>query len=153
MARRGWKVSQAQADDLAELAAALETRPIDGMRLIATWIGEAPKKGDLQRYVLDRGNALRAERAAAADQREADWEQTKATAPSLAPELAGAMARANGNGSRVDRETAIDQLRAVRGSVPEPAWTSMLERYHVSEEDLEDPVDFDDPPPKEAAHG
>jgi hypothetical protein len=149
MARRGWRFSAAQADDLAELAANLETHPIDGLRQIAGWIDEASKRGDLHRLILDRGNALRAERATAADQREADWQATKAAAPTLSPDIAAMTPASAANGaSRVSREAAIEQLRTVRGQVPEPAWTQMLERYHVSETELEEPVSFD--PPEEA---
>lgn len=142
MAKRGWKVSRKQADDLAELAANLETRPIDGMKLIASWIAEAPRKGDLQRLVLDRGNALRAERLAAADQREAAWNATKDQAPALSPAISRQLNGTNGHSSRLTREQLIEQFRTYRGQVDDALLEPQLARHGLSIADLEDPVDF-----------
>lgn len=151
MAKRGWKVSRKQADNLAELAANLETRPIDGMKLIATWIAEAPRKGDLQRMVLDRGNRLRAERMATADRAEASWSATKAETPELAPALARRVNGANGH-ARLSREEAIARWQPYYGQLEPTLLAAQIEPYGLTLTDLET-VDFDEPPPQEETHG
>jgi hypothetical protein len=146
---RGWRVSQAQAEDLAEIAN--NERPSEhdvrgGFEVIAGWIREAPKRGDLHRYVLDRENQLKAERLAAADEREADWSDAKAGAGSLATSIAERLSMpngSNGHGSRLSREQLVEQFRTYRGEVADELLEPQLARHGLTLADLDvEEVDF-----------
>lgn len=146
---RGWRVSQAQADDLAEIAN--NERPSEhdvrgGFEVIASWVREAPKTGDLHRHLLDRENRLKGDRLAAADAAEADWSEAKAAAPALAPDLAAGMTAngSNGHGSRLSREELVAKFRPYRGQIADELLERQLVPHGLTLADLEDPVSFEE---------
>lgn len=122
---RGWRFSPAQADSLAEVASFERTGGDadrrSGFATVAGWIRDAPTTGDLLEHVFATSTRLRRERMA------------KATPP------------ANGSAKPIARATAIAKLREYRGRVDAEQWARLLERYHVSEADLEDEIDWNEP--------
>ncbi len=141
--------SQAEWDDWAEevdnefpAGTGKGRDPKAGWRWLAKVLGAAPRDvSDVKRWFFDEQRRVKDERLASADQREETWDEVKHADP-------GPIARAMvGNGigpsiahqSGMTHEKAIAQLRRVRGQLNADAWQSLLERYGVTEDELDAP--------------
>jgi hypothetical protein len=110
--------------------------------------------GDPIEAAFDEVNRLIGERKAAADADEQRWQVDKeaerraaAASPIVAQLAAGGIGPGIARQSAVTHDKAIAQLRRVRGQLNGDAWQALLERYGVTEAEL------DEPELQEAAHG
>lgn len=128
-----------------------------GRRWCASVIRSAPKGVSLLEHLVDHENRIRAERQAKADAEEEAWQRQKA-GERAAAEASPIAQRVVGNGigpaiarqSALSHDKALLQLRRVRGQLNADAWQALLERYGVTEDEL-DAADADEL--SEAAHG
>lgn len=116
--------------------------PTRGWQWLADQLAALPKDaGSPLDAFLAGYNAELERRRAAADDDDRAWQETKARyaddPEGMAQAAGDAMRSSPRNGHHVDRAQAIALLRQVRGQVTDEAWTSMLTRHHVTEEELD----------------
>lgn len=129
-------------------------------RRLADWLRKlASDAGDPLEALWAQVNRSKAERDAAARARLEQHEATKGAElhPSIATgfQPGSQVPAPNGGGARMSRAEVIDYLRPLRGSLEAGPWRTLLERYEVSEADLDQA--FDEPDfgtgPEAGAHG
>jgi len=89
---RGWRFTPKQAAllaDFADLERRSEYDALSGFEAIAGWVADAPTKGDLIALLKQRHRALKAERRAGADAREAEYQRRKAAEAAQFPRVPG----------------------------------------------------------------
>jgi hypothetical protein len=145
-------VTEAQWERLAELVDnefPIGTERGADRRAAWQWLADrlaqlSTDAGDPLEAMFAAYNAELDQRRAEADADERAWAETRARyadeAGPIAAELAnhiGSEASRNGHAPRqVSRETTLEMLRSVKGTVPDEQWTRLLARYAVDESEL-----------------